>query len=91
LNDLVVAASMKYEARSYAGRVLLCAAADRPSGPEWDYVSAWKSVLTGDVEIEVAEGNHMTMFDPENVQPLVDKLRVHLELASSAAHGHDAG
>jgi NADPH:quinone reductase-like Zn-dependent oxidoreductase/thioesterase domain-containing protein/short-subunit dehydrogenase/acyl carrier protein len=90
LHDLIMAASMTYEAQSYAGRVLLCAAADRPIGPEWDYVTAWKSVLTGDVEVEVAEGNHLTMFDPENVQPLVDKLRVHLSVRSTVL-GHKAG
>ena len=75
MSELVLAASMKYEAASYRGHVLLCSAADRHEETVEEYVKGWKDILTGNVEDLVLPGDHVTIFDPENVQPLVEKLR----------------
>ena len=76
LGELVLAASMKYVAKPYRGRVLLAAAADRNEGTPDAYAAEWKQVLTGDVNLVVVPGNHMTMlYDSENVETLVEELR----------------
>jgi thioesterase domain-containing protein len=89
LSELLLAASMKYEARPYSGRVLLCTAADRHEETVRDYVIGWKDVLIGDLDVLILTGDHMTMFDPENVQPLVEKLRG--ALGADEAGGQMAG
>lgn len=72
---LVLEANMKYEAKPYAGRVLLCAASDRSDGEVHDYVSGWKDVLRGELDVLVLNGDHSQIFDTENVRPLVERLR----------------
>jgi thioesterase domain-containing protein len=80
LGELVLAASMKYEAKHYRGRVLLASAADRNEGTPDAYAAEWKQVLTGDVNLVVVPGNHMTMLhDSENVEWLVEELRSTLD------------
>ncbi len=75
---------MKYEATPYSGRVVLCTAADRHQELLRDYVTSWKDVLKGQLDVLILDGNHNTMFDPENVQPLIERLR---DVLSGAAAG----
>jgi hypothetical protein len=75
LGELVLAASVQYQAKPYAGRALFVAASDRAEGTVQDYVKEWSEVLTGELDVVILEGNHVDIFDRENVQPLVEKLR----------------
>ena len=74
LGEILLAASMKYGAKHYPGPVLFCAATDRHEGSVEDYVAEWKNILSGEIDVLPLSGDHVTMFDPENVQPLVNRL-----------------
>jgi thioesterase domain-containing protein len=75
LAQLLLSANATYRAKPYPGRIVLCVAQDRHDDVLGDHSAIWKTVALGQVEIVTLRGDHESIFDSENISPLIEKLR----------------
>ena len=70
---MIARAQSKYKACAYPGRIVLFRAAD-DDDDEMNDACGWDHIAKGGLEIYDIPGNHQTIFDPQNVAALAEKL-----------------
>ena len=70
----IIAASYRYQALPYDGRVLFCTPTKRPPGRAWRFGPIWQRLLSGPFENLQLPGDHRTMFEQPEIQHLADRL-----------------
>jgi thioesterase domain-containing protein len=75
---ILVSAWHSYESGSYAGRLLLLTAAERPPEFGRDATLGWRGCATGAIDIHVVPGDHYSIMHPPHVRALVERLVPHL-------------
>jgi thioesterase domain-containing protein len=76
-----------YRPGAYAGRVVLCTAADRTSEYRIDTTLGWKTCATGPIEHYTVPGGHLSMMRHPHVHTLVARLAPYLGAAANEAEG----
>ena len=74
-SETLLMANTTYRARPYVGRALLCMADDCHDGSVQEQIGLWQTILRGELDVLVLEGDHASLFNPENAGPLIERLR----------------
>ena len=82
--DTLLTAITTYRAKPYSGRTLLCMADDCHDGSVQEHVRLWQTILRGQLDVLVLEGDHASLFNPENAGPLLERLRLLLSEDSNS-------
>jgi len=75
---LLAGAWRAYRPGAYAGRVLLCNAADRTAEYKADATLGWRTCATGPIDRHIVPGGHTTMMRPPYVRALAERLAPYL-------------
>lgn len=67
-------AMQAYQPRPFPGRITLFKAQDQSDKFEWPDDYGWKDYAAGGLDIITVAGQHLTLFDPENVHHLAEVL-----------------
>ncbi|WAC19373.1 amino acid adenylation domain-containing protein [Luteolibacter sp. SL250] len=67
-------AMQAYQPRPFAGKISLFKAKEQGDNIEWPEDYGWREHALGGFEIVPVAGKHLTLFDPENVRHLAEKL-----------------
>ena len=83
-NEMLLMANTTYRAKPYIGRTLLCMADDCHDGSVQEQIGLWQTILRGELDVLVLEGDHASLFNPENAGPLIERLRLLLSEDSNS-------
>ena len=75
---LLFAAWHGYDPSSYAGRLVLLNATDRPPEYGSDDTLGWKTCANGAIDIHIVPGDHYTIMHPPHVQTLIERIAPYL-------------
>ncbi|GAA6620567.1 amino acid adenylation domain-containing protein [Scytonema sp. NUACC26] len=82
LMDANVQAIKEYNLKKYSGKVTLLRTSDKQRdkekavGVQYDPHFGWSSVVTGEINVRLVPGSHLTLFEEPHVKVLAEQLRL---------------
>jgi surfactin family lipopeptide synthetase A len=81
LDTIVHPTSYLYRPQPYPGRAIFFQSTDWPAGRYWDFYASWNGLIGRELEVHKIPGGHESMFYPENVAIVADRLQICLSEA----------